>query len=256
MDEPLIVKIGKNRFLEDKYLYDEKIKQKKKLVRLAKEKEPDELLNDIENTPHAYVLACLMDRQITAERAWVIPYRVYQELKTTDIHEWALKSESWYVDFFKKKQLHRYNNNSAIIFHLAIHDIITKYDGDAAQIWSGVPSSASVVYRFLEFHGCGIKIATMAANILTRQFMVPFSDCYSIDISPDVHIRRVMKRMGYVNEDANNEMIIYKARELNPEFPGVIDFPCWEIGKEYCRPTNPQCIECIVNSECKSAFLL
>ena len=29
----------------------------------------DKLLNDIENNPHAFVLACLMDRQIKAEVA-------------------------------------------------------------------------------------------------------------------------------------------------------------------------------------------
>jgi endonuclease-3 len=86
---------------------------------------------------------------------------------------------------------------------------------------------------------------------LARQFRVQFSDNYSIDISPDVHIIRVMKRMGFVPESANNDMVIYKARELNPEFPGIIDFSCWEIGRNWCRPKKPICNECIVESECK-----
>lgn len=94
----------------------------------------------------------------------------------------------------------------------------------------------------------------MAANILARNFKVSFSDYYSIDISPDVHIIRVMKRMGFVPKDASNEMIVYKARELNPEFPGVIDFSCWEIGRIWCRPNDPICDECIVASECQKNF--
>jgi len=32
----------------------------------------NDLLNKLEEFPHAFVLACIMDRQITAERAWII----------------------------------------------------------------------------------------------------------------------------------------------------------------------------------------
>ena len=107
----------------------------------------------------------------------------------------------------------------------------THLDVYKRQIWSNNPSSAKVVYEFLQFKGSGKKIATMAANILARQFKIPFSDYYSIDISPDVHILRVMRRTGLVDNNADLDSIIYKARELNPEFPGIIDFSCWEIGR-------------------------
>jgi len=60
--------------------------------------------------------------------------------------------------------------------------------------------------------------------------------------------------MGLVPNGANNDMIIYKARELNPDFPGIIDFSCWEIGRTWCKPKNPKCEECIVANECKKLF--
>ncbi len=97
---------------------------------------------------------------------------------------------------------------------------------NASKIWANNPSSAAVMYRFLQFKGCIIKIATMATNILASQFKIPLSDYYSIYISPDVHADRVLKRIGLVNTGASREAIVYKARELNPEFPGIIDFSC------------------------------
>ena len=94
----------------------------------------------------------------------------------------------------------------------------------------------------------------MATNILARQFKIPMSDYYSVDISPDVHIQRVIKRIGYLEESATIDQIIYKAREINPEFPGLIDFSCWKIGREYCHPTNPECNKCPLKKECNHAL--
>ena len=209
-------------------------------------------LNDLNQYPYAYVLACIMDRQIKAERAWKIPFQVTEIIGSKNINDLLEVTEKEYVSIFEQNKLHRFNKGMAIIFHKALIRIRDIYNLDASEIWQGRPSSSTVVYRFLEFEGSGVKISTMAANILARQFKIPFSDYYSIDISPDVHIIRVMKRIGYVSENATNEMIIYKARELNPVFPGIIDFSCWEIGRNWCRPTHKECKDCIVNEECKT----
>lgn len=241
MAEHLLVTIGKERFADP-------VRQ---TVRFVDDKVQNDFLNDLENVPHAYVLACVMDRQLKSERAWAIPYIIKEIIGSFEVNALAAVTLDEYKKIFADNSLHRYNEIMAGFFYSAVQDIAVKYEGDASRIWSNKPSSAKVVYDFLQFKGVGIKIATMAANILARQFKVPFADYYSIDISPDVHILRVMRRAGLISAGAEAESVIYKARELCPEFPGVIDFSCWEIGRAYCRPNNPNCNACIISSECK-----
>jgi endonuclease-3 len=80
----------------------------------------------------------------------------------------------------------------------------------------------------------------MAANILARNFKIPFSDYFSIEVSADVHVRRVFCRLGFCPPDASIEQIIYKAKALHPGFPGIMDLPSWEIGRQcvVCRTQN------------------
>jgi hypothetical protein len=49
----------------------------------------------------------------------------------------------------------------------------------------------------------------MAANILAREFKISFADYFSIDISADVHVRRVFARLGLCTADATVEQVIY-----------------------------------------------
>jgi len=68
MSIPLILKMGRERF-------DEK-DTKNTYVEFIKDKEVNDFVTNIKDIPHAYVLNCLMDKQMQAERASLIPYKI------------------------------------------------------------------------------------------------------------------------------------------------------------------------------------
>lgn len=223
-------------------------------IRFTNLGDADRLLNDLTHYPHAFVLASVMDRQIRAERAWLIPFRFMEKLGSFTMNTLLKQSEADIKKLMSRPEpLHRFVETMAKCFFNGIQQIAQQYGSDASRIWQGKPSSATVVYRFLEFDGVGPKIASMDANILARQFKVQFSDYYSVDISADVHVRRVFWRLGLTPKEASVDHLIFRARALHPEFPGLMDFPAWEIGRSWCRPTKCECDECYMKDLCPSA---
>jgi len=229
---------------------EELLNQPYREIKFTKNQEADKLLNNLKELPHAFVLACVMDRQIKAERAWLIPYEISKELGSFKFPKLLRLNLSQIKKIFRGKNLHRFNEIMAENFYSAIQKIHRDYNDDALNIWRDEPSSATVVRRFLEFKGVGVKIATMATNILARDFKIPMKDYISIDISPDVHVKRVFKRLGFISKDASNDELIYSARELNLEYPGIFDLSCWYIGRNWCHPRNPECNDCYLNNYC------
>jgi endonuclease III len=213
--------------------------------------EANALLNDLTGHPHAFVLACLVDRQDSAERAWTLPYRLGERAGSWRFADLAaLSSEEITQHLSTPDPLHRFPTVMANVVFQALQRIAERYDRQANRIWERSPSSATIVRRFIEFDGAGPKIATMAANILVKGLRVPVSDKYSIDVSVDTHVRRVTRRLGLVEPHCSDEEIIYRAREMNPKFPGVIDFGLWELGRTCCRPVSPKCGECHLGPIC------
>lgn len=82
MQEHLLVTIGKERFAN----------HVRRTVHLVDDKDQNDFLNDIEHVPHAYVLACVMDRQVKAERAWSIPYKIREIIGSFELADLAALS--------------------------------------------------------------------------------------------------------------------------------------------------------------------
>ena len=235
----ILIRRGK-QLLNDPYKKEE----------FTKNPEANNLLDDIDRFPHAFLLGCIMDRQMKAEKAWLIPYEVSREIGGFEFSRLLKISQKEFKRIFKQKRLHRFNDIMAENFYFGIQKIHKSYNNDASNIWKRRPKSATVVKRFLEFKGVGIKIATMAANILVRKFRVPLSDYICIDVSPDTHVVRVFKRLGFISTYDSKDELIYSARELNPKYPGIFDLSCWEIGRNWCGPQKVDCKSCYLNLYC------
>ncbi len=152
--------------------------------------EAENILNNLEEYPHIFVLACVMDRQIKAGRAWSIPYLVGKSIGGWKFENFLNLSASEIKEIFNKNKLHRFNDKMAQCFYSAINDIKHNYNGNAKNIWANNPKSALVIRRFLEFKGVGIKIANMATNILARDFKIKMQEYSSIDVAPDIQVKK------------------------------------------------------------------
>jgi len=215
----------------------------------------DALVKDLERHPHAFVLACIMDQQYKSELVWAIPYRFQQKLGG-DFSMDRLKrlSASEITSMMTSPvPLHRFATRVAGYFFDGVQKISRQYGDNASRIWRDKPRCSDVLTRFREFRGVGPKIAHMAVNCLVRELKVPLADYTVIDISADVHVLRVFGRLGLTPEGATRDEVIMRARELNPEFPGLLDYPAWEVGRNWCRPDFPACTSCYMQAGCATA---
>jgi endonuclease III len=221
-----------------------------KVGKFSKNERANELINNIGEKPHLFVLGCILGRRFHDERAWETLAFLEERIGTLNIQKLSrLTQGAWERAITKPTSLHRFHYASAHNLLAALQRINKEYGGDASRIWSDSPSSATVVKRFLEFEGIGHKTATMAANILARYFKVPMSDCCSIEVTVEGGMKRVLSRMGIV-DSIKPKFIQLAMREIYPQYPGIFDPLLWEIGKFHCFSNKPNCPECPVNQLC------
>jgi len=238
-----LVRRGKDKYKAPRYF-----------VEFTGDFDSDELLNDLQHHPHALVIGCLMNSQARGSPSWGAPQELNRRLggfRFEDLR--GLSREEIRKSMNEPEPIHQMTTEMSVNVYEAIRLIDDKYAGNAARIWSDSPPSGELISRFLEFRGIGPRIANTGANILARQFRIHLADYYSIDISLDSHVKRVFQRLGLVPEQASNEQVVFKARALHPEFPGLLNLPAWEIGSSWCLPQEPKCGECYMREACPTA---
>jgi uncharacterized HhH-GPD family protein len=201
--------------------------------------------------PIEFLFGVIFDQGIRAERAWSAPAELKKRLGHLDPFRIAnMSEEDLEKILFQKPALHRYRKIAGWLIE-ACQLLVTRYNGKAENIWNDNPTAKDLENRFREFKGIKQKKASMAVNILVRDFKVPIRDVNKkgIDVSYDVHVRRVFLRTGLVDKDKES-VLIKVARELNPEYPGELDLPAWEIGRTWCHPIKPECDNCVLKDVC------
>jgi endonuclease-3 len=93
-----------------------------------------------------------------------------------------------------------------------------------------------------QYSGIGRK----SANVILSQMNAPAEG-----VIVDLHTLRVAPRLGIANgtnpEKIENELMAEVARKNWH----VLGMSLTYLGREICRPTNPKCLECVMNKVCR-----
>lgn len=143
----------------------------------------------------------------------------------------------------------RYRNIAVKRIKSASVQLVNRYHGNAENIQNDNPRGGDLQARLDNFDGIGQKKASVATRILGMDLNVPIRNWEEMDVSVDEMIMRVFQRAG-LSRSNNAKEIIEAARQLNPSFPGALDYPCWMIGRTWCLPKNPNCAECYISQVC------
>ena len=203
----------------------------------------------VREDPFAFLLAVISDMGIRAERAWALPYHLRERLGFLTPRELAANPASVRAAIQQEPKLHRFVNYVPAWLVQAAQIVLDQYEGDASRIWSDTPTATVLRQRLEKFPGIAQKKAAMAAEILARNLGVLLKEMDGSDIAYDVHVRRVFLRTGLATRDEVTHMVAV-ARALHPERPGELDLPAWDIGRRWCRPTDPDCPTCPLTAAC------
>ena len=197
----------------------------------------------------AFLVAVICDEQVRFEGAWEAPLRLRERLGHWDIKRMASEPDALRAAFATSPALHRWVKITPDRVVAAAARVINDYKGDAALIWRDQPPAQELRERLERFDGIGQKKSAMAVELLDRQLHVPLRHLTGSDVAVDVHVRRVFLRTGLAERD-DVAHIVAIARSAHPERPGELDYPAWEIGRTWCRPTAPDCEACPIGAVC------
>lgn len=220
---------------------------KKRQQKFTNNEEADKF---IKQEPLAFLFAVLLDQGAVAERIWEIPYYLKDIMGHLDIHLISRMTDSEIQRVFEQlPSKPRYPNIASKRVRNAAAHVLDRYQGKADNIWNDNPRAGDLQARLDNFDGVGQKKASMATRILGMDLNVPIRNWNEMDVSVDEMIQRVFPRAGLSNTNNPSE-IIECARQLNPSFPGALDYPCWDIGRSWCLPQNPNCPDCYISDTC------
>lgn len=207
-----------------------------------------------EQSPDAFLMAAIMDRQMPGARVYEIPVQLKRRLGHLDVRLIAGMSREELAGYLGPgkhgRALHRFYNSISAQLVADCRIICDRYAGEASNIWAGEPDAGDVVRRLMELEGVSQKIANMFVRHLVTYYGVKLKGREHIDVAVDRHVARVFLRTGLVparkgrREYRVSELrdrIVSRARELYPQYPAALDPPAFIIGQRWCTEREARC---------------
>jgi uncharacterized HhH-GPD family protein len=128
----------------------------------------------LSRSPLALLIAMLLDQQVTIEKAFTAPRDLVRRLghEPTARELAEFDPEALAAIFSERPALHRYPRSMAGRVQQMCQRIAERYDGDAANVWSGAATGAELLARLTQLPGFGQDKARIFLALLGKQYGV------------------------------------------------------------------------------------
>jgi uncharacterized HhH-GPD family protein len=125
-------------------------------------------------SPLALVIAMLLDQQVTIEKAFTSPRDLVRRLghEPTAAELAGFDPEALSAIFSQRPALHRYPRAMAARVQQLCREIVTRYDGDAGNIWAGAGTGGELLARVSALPGFGADKSRIFVARLGKQLGV------------------------------------------------------------------------------------
>jgi uncharacterized HhH-GPD family protein len=124
--------------------------------------------------PLALLIGMVLDQQVPFEKAFSSPYVLAQRLGHPPTAEEiaGFDPEALVAIFAKPPALHRFPKAMAARVQEVCRALVTQYDGDAANLWTGAADGAELLRRVGSLPGFGKQKAQIFTALLGKQYGV------------------------------------------------------------------------------------
>jgi uncharacterized HhH-GPD family protein len=140
-------------------------------LRLTGDAAADALLDE---NPMALLIGMLLDQQVPMETAFAGPKKIADRIGGIDAREIAdYDPEKFAALCAQRPAVHRFPGSMAKRIQALSREIVDRYGGDAAAVWTaGEPDAAEVLRRLKDLPGFGEQKARIFLALLGKQYGV------------------------------------------------------------------------------------
>ena len=199
--------------------------------------------------PFACLVGCAFNSRQKSWRAWDIPFQIKKK-GMLDAQKLASMSHQELVHLMNS--LPRLPIAGADKGARTLKDVsrlVVSLGGDLIASWKDATVFDVKLDLEIRIYGVGEVVADFTVRMLHDNFGLFESQKRRVNIKADLHLQRVFTRTGLIPfEDV--DLAIIAARHLNPDYPGELDRPAFNIGKRWCHKTLPNCPACPLADVC------
>ena len=203
----------------------------------------------VTTNPFACLVGCAFNSRQKSERAWDIPYQI-EKSGMLDPHKLASMSHQdlmHLIDSLPRLPISGAKKGAQTLRDVA--SLVVSLGGDPLKSWKDATVFDVELHLDNAIYGVGEAVSKFTVRMLHDYFGIFIGQEREIDVKADIHVKRVFKRVGFIPFE-DEASAVSAAYSLNPDYPGELCWPAFDIGKRWCRRLYANCSECFLTTVC------